>query len=155
MELTVTQQDTYITMQFPEAFAAQAKSFQRWCLSVLSIDCLAYAAAFLSVALFVSLTALSKSRRKLKPANALCEASPPYHEVTQRVIVCLHMLQAACTHVTKETVLTWLEGVTTASVEEIAEGVKATKQLPNLAEILQELQNDFEIATKAGKYFAL
>ena len=51
--------------------------------------------------------------------------------------------------------LIWLEGVTTASVEEIAEGVKATKQMPNLVEILQELQNDFEIATKAGKYFAL
>lgn len=65
------------------------------------------------------------------------------------------MLQAPCQHITKETVLTWLEGVTTASVEEIAEGVKATKQMPILVEILQELQNDFEIATKAGKYFAL
>lgn len=65
------------------------------------------------------------------------------------------MLQAPLEQVTKESVLTWLEGVTTASVEEIAEGVKAAKQMPNLATILQELQNDFEIATKAGKYFAL
>lgn len=65
------------------------------------------------------------------------------------------MLQAPCEAISKESVLTWLEGVTTASVHEIAEALKATRQMSSLAEILQELQNDFEIATKAGKYFAL
>lgn len=70
-------------------------------------------------------------------------------------MIVLCTLQAPREHVTKESVLTWLEGVTTASVEDIAEGVKATKQMTSLAEILQELQNDFEIATKAGNYFAL
>lgn len=64
-------------------------------------------------------------------------------------------MQAPCEAVSKESVLTWLEGVTTASAHEIAEGLKATRQMSNLADILQELQNDFEIATKAGKYFAL
>lgn len=65
------------------------------------------------------------------------------------------MLQTPCEAITKEGVLNWLEGVTTASVQEIAEGLKATRQMSSLAEILQELQNDFEIATKAGRYFAL
>lgn len=75
--------------------------------------------------------------------------------MAQLVIVCVCMLQAPSKCITKESVLTWLEGVTTASVAEIAEGLKATKQMPSLAEVLQELQNDFEVATKAGKYFAL
>lgn len=61
----------------------------------------------------------------------------------------------ACEQVVKENVLTWLEGVTTASIMEIAEGVKATRQMSSLYQFLQELQNDFEIATKAGKYFVL
>lgn len=65
------------------------------------------------------------------------------------------MLQTPCEAITKEGVLTWLEGVTTASIQEIAEGLKATGQMSSLADILQELQNDFEIATKAGRYFAL
>jgi hypothetical protein len=52
-------------------------------------------------------------------------------------------------------VLTWLEGVTTASLEDIAEGLTAKQQMPALSDILQELQSDFEIATKAGRYFML
>ena len=67
------------------------------------------------------------------------------------------MLQALCEPVSKEAVLTWLEGVTTASLEDIAAALqlKATKQMQSLTDVLQELQNDFEIATKAGRYFTL
>lgn len=64
-------------------------------------------------------------------------------------------MQVQCGQIVKENVLTWLEGVTTASMEEIAKGVRATRQMSSLKQILQELQNDFEIATKAGKYFVL
>ena len=65
------------------------------------------------------------------------------------------ILQSLKELLTKEAVLAWLEGVTTASIEDIAEGLKASKQMASLSGILQELQSDFEIATKAGKYFTL
>ena len=64
-------------------------------------------------------------------------------------------MQVAGTPVSKDAVLTWLEGVSTASLEDIAEGLMAKQQLTALSDILQELQSDFEIATKAGKYFML
>ena len=64
-------------------------------------------------------------------------------------------MQVLGTPITKEAVLTWLEGVSTASIEDIAEGLQAKQQMPALTDILQELQSNFEIATKAGKYFML
>ncbi|KAL0037371.1 hypothetical protein WJX79_004342 [Trebouxia sp. C0005] len=63
--------------------------------------------------------------------------------------------EVVSTPVTREAVLTWLEGVTTASLEDITEGLTAKQQMPALSDILQELQSDFEIATKAGRYFML
>lgn len=59
------------------------------------------------------------------------------------------------TPITRDAVLTWLEGVATASIQDIAEGLMAKQQMTALSHILQELQSDFEIATKAGKYFML
>ena len=59
------------------------------------------------------------------------------------------------TPITRDAVLTWLEGVSNATLQDIADALKAKQQMPALTTILQELQNDFEIATKAGKYFAL
>lgn len=59
------------------------------------------------------------------------------------------------TPITRDAVLTWLEGVATASIQDIAEGLMAKQQMTDLSHILQELQSDFEIATKAGKYFML
>ena len=69
------------------------------------------------------------------------------------LICCL--VQVVKTPVSREAVLTWLEGVTTASLEDIAESLMAKQQMPALSNILQELQSDFEIATKAGRYFML
>ena len=57
--------------------------------------------------------------------------------------------------VTWAAALTWLEGVSSATLQEIADGLKAKQQAKTLSSVLQELQNDFEIATKAGKYFML
>ena len=64
-------------------------------------------------------------------------------------------MQVIGTPVTRDAVLTWLEGVSNATLQDIADALKAKQQMPALNSILQELQNDFEIATKAGKYFAL
>ena len=64
-------------------------------------------------------------------------------------------VQVVSTRIGKEAVLTWLEGVATASLEDIADGLKAKQQMPALSDILHELQSDFEIATKAGRYFML
>ena len=69
-------------------------------------------------------------------------------------LVCC-LVQVVSTPVSREAVLTWLEGVATASLEDIAESLMAKQQMPALSNILQELQSDFEIATKAGRYFML
>ncbi|DBA82604.1 hypothetical protein WJX77_003635 [Trebouxia sp. C0004] len=63
--------------------------------------------------------------------------------------------EVVSTPLSREAVLTWLEGVTTASLKDIAEGLTGKQQMPALSDILQELQSDFEIATKAGRYFTL
>ena len=68
---------------------------------------------------------------------------------------CSCCVQPSSEPVTKDAVLTWLEGVTTASIEDIANGLNAKMHTQGLQVILQELQGDFEIATKAGKYFTL
>ena len=80
------------------------------------------------------------------------------HMATQHDTKALQLvltMQATVEPVTKEAVLGWLEGVTTASMQDIANGLKASAQMHNLSQILQELQNVFEIATKAGKFFTL
>ena len=64
-------------------------------------------------------------------------------------------MQGAETPVSRDAVLTWLEGTSSATLQEIADGVQAKQHVKALSGVLQELQNDFEIATKAGKYFTL
>ena len=64
-------------------------------------------------------------------------------------------MQGAGSPVTRDAVLTWLEGVSSATLQEIVDGLKAKQQVKALSGVLQELRNDFEIATKAGRYFTL
>jgi len=84
-----------------------------------------------------------------------CFANPASFIVQSDYAERLVDLQVVSTPVSREAVLTWLEGVTTASLEDIVEGLMAKQQMPALSDILQELQSDFEIATKAGRYFML
>ena len=68
---------------------------------------------------------------------------------------CSSAMQGAGSPVTRDAVLTWLEGVSSATLQEIVDGLKAKQQVKALSGVLQELRNDFEIATKAGRYFTL
>lgn len=63
-------------------------------------------------------------------------------------------LQVPASPVSKDAVLTWLEG-REASMSEISDGLKAKQQQAALSNIMQELQDDFDVATKAGRYFLL
>lgn len=56
--------------------------------------------------------------------------------------------------VSKDAVLTWLQGGD-FTLSEISDGLKAKQQQSALCIIIQELQDDFEVAMKAGKYFLL
>ena len=72
------------------------------------------------------------------------------------ILKCLLDVQVVVnTPISRKAVLTWLEGVATASLDDIADGLKAKDQMPVLSDILHALQSDFEIATKAGRYFML
>ena len=64
-------------------------------------------------------------------------------------------MQAPSSPVSKDAVLTWLQAGS-ATLSEISDGLKAKQQQAALANIMQELQDDFDVAMEhTGKYFLL
>lgn len=63
-------------------------------------------------------------------------------------------LQEPGSPISKDAVLTWLQNGE-ASLPEISTGLKAKQQQAALSNIMQELQDEFEVAMKAGRYFLL